>query len=149
MAFSNPAVDATDAARALRALAHETRTIESPTQVYQTIGALSEALYALGQSLDQIADWHERNLEHAMNDDGDRQAGRHDATAAALLLRDAANQARAVNRPLREAFAHNGRIVWNYDRIEAAEQDRARPLPPASAFGRSSAPAAEHGSLGR
>ncbi|TWE13082.1 hypothetical protein [Rudaeicoccus suwonensis] len=149
MAFSNPAVEATEAARALRLLARETRTIESPTHVYQTLGALSEALYALGESLDQLADWHERNVEHAMNDDGDRTAGRQDATAAALLLRDAATLARRVKGPLREAFAHNGRIAWSPDHIEAAERNRARPLPPASMFGRNSAPMPQNGSLGR
>ncbi len=140
--YDNPAADASEAAEALRALAHATRTFTDPSDTYRVLGSLSGALISLQQSLDQLADWHERNADHAATDDGDRAAGRGDATAAGDYLHHAAERVEHAHRSLNEAFNYNGRIAWQ----QPGTVGRGRPasshagteqgrLAPPSAFG--------------
>lgn len=55
----DPAAEADEAARALRALAHATRSIDDPRQIYSVLGSLTTAVASLRQSLHQIAARHE------------------------------------------------------------------------------------------
>ena len=57
--FNNPAADAAEAQQALRGLAHATRSIDDPGQIYSVLGSLSEAAASLGQSLHQLAAFHD------------------------------------------------------------------------------------------
>ena len=57
--FDNPAEDADEACEALRGLAHATRSIDDPRQIYPVLGSLSSAAASLGQSLHQIASCRE------------------------------------------------------------------------------------------
>lgn len=58
--YSDPRADADAAREALRGLAHATRTIGEPGDTYAVLGSLSAGLASLGQSLDQLAEWHHR-----------------------------------------------------------------------------------------
>ena len=52
--FDNPAADASKAEQALRGLAHATRRIEDPSQIYGVLGSLSRGIASLSQSLHQL-----------------------------------------------------------------------------------------------
>ena len=56
--YNGPRSHAQDAREALRRLAHETRTLEDPTDIYPVLGDLSNALVSLAQTLHQIGDFH-------------------------------------------------------------------------------------------
>ena len=88
--FDDPVADAAEASEALRGLAHASRTFSQPAEMYGVIGDLSSGIRSLRQSLEQIADVHERKAAHAFHDDGDHDAGVRDALAAAEELRQCA-----------------------------------------------------------
>lgn len=138
--YENPAADADEAAEALRGLAHASRVVTDPSDTYGVLGSLSAALASLGQSLEQLADWHDRNAVVAADDDGDHRAGRRDAMAAGEYLRDAAGRVRQAHGALDEAFSHNGRVAWQTGTDtklarRGAGRDRPGGLAPPSAFG--------------
>ena len=148
--FDNPAVDAEEAAEALRGLAHASRAISDPGDTYRVLGSLSAALASLQQSPEQLADWHDRNTDRASDDSGDRQNGRRDALAASEYLRHAAGRVQQAHGALNEAFNHTGRIAWH---PTAAHRDDGRRQPgrlaPTSAFGTDSTPHRGPDALGR
>ena len=53
--FTNPNGDAEEAREALRGLAHATRSIDDPTDIYPVLGSLTNGLASLAQSLHQLA----------------------------------------------------------------------------------------------
>lgn len=57
--FNDPSADAAEARQALRGLAHATRAIEDPSTVYELLGAISQSLASLEQTLHQIASCHD------------------------------------------------------------------------------------------
>lgn len=57
--FDNPAADADEVQTALRALAHATRSIDDPREIYSVLGSLTSALASMSQSLHQIASFHD------------------------------------------------------------------------------------------
>lgn len=57
--FENPAADADEVQTALRALAHATRSIEDPRQIYSVLGSLTSSVASLSQSLHQLAAFHD------------------------------------------------------------------------------------------
>ena len=59
--FDNPAADAAEAEQALRGLAHATRRIEDPSQIYGVLGSLSRATASLSQSLHQLGSHHDNH----------------------------------------------------------------------------------------
>lgn len=63
--FENPAADADEVQTALRALAHATRSIEDPREIYSVLGSLTSAVASLGQSLHQIAAFHDGHPRQA------------------------------------------------------------------------------------
>jgi len=60
--FENPSADAAEAQQALRGLAHATRLIDDPRQIYSILGSLSTAAASLAQSLHQRR-WSPRRTE--------------------------------------------------------------------------------------
>ncbi len=60
--FENPAADADEVQTALRALAHATRSIDDPRQIYSVLGSLTSAVASMSQSLHQIASFHDGDL---------------------------------------------------------------------------------------
>lgn len=61
--FENPAADADEVQTALRALAHATRSIEDPRQIYSVLGSLTAAVASLSQSIHQVAAFHDARAE--------------------------------------------------------------------------------------
>ncbi len=57
--FENPAADADEVQTALRALAHATRCIDDPRQIYSVLGSLTSAVASLSQSLHQLGAFHD------------------------------------------------------------------------------------------
>lgn len=57
--FNDPAADADEAQQALRGLAHATRSIDDPRNIYPVLGSLSAAVASLEQSLHQLAAFHD------------------------------------------------------------------------------------------
>jgi len=150
--YENPVADATEAAEALRGVAHATRTFTDPSDSYRVLGWFSTALVSLRQSLDQLADWHDRNTDHAATDDGDRRQGHYEAAMAAVELRDAADAVQQAHQSLNTAFSHNGRIAWQPGpdlARRSPDRDSSRRLAPPSAFGTDTASRERPDSLGR
>jgi hypothetical protein len=76
LAPHRPPEHASDAREALRRLAHTTRQVEDPTEIYAILGDLSNALASLAQSLHQIGDFHDGAATKRSWVDGDVRAGR-------------------------------------------------------------------------
>lgn len=57
--YEDPAADADEVQAALRALAHATRSINDPRQVYAVRGSLTASVTSLRQSLHQLAEVHD------------------------------------------------------------------------------------------
>jgi hypothetical protein len=57
--FESPAADADEVQTALRALAHATRSIDDPREIYSVLGSLTSAVASLSQSLHQLAAIHD------------------------------------------------------------------------------------------
>lgn len=63
--FEDPAADADDVQTALSALAHATRSIDDPRQIYSVLGSLTSAVASMSQSLHQIASFHDGGPQRA------------------------------------------------------------------------------------
>ena len=74
--FENAAADADEAQTALRALAHATRAINDPRQIYSVLGSLTSAVASLSQSLHQLAGFHDGAAKRGVWVAGDSRAGR-------------------------------------------------------------------------
>ena len=111
--FTDPTVDAAEASQARRGLGHASRTFERPAEMYGVIGDLSSGIRSLRQSLEQLADVHERKAAHAFDDDGDHDAGVRDALAAAEELRQCALLVDRADDRLSAGFIAAGRIAWH------------------------------------
>lgn len=59
--FDEPAAHAAEAEQALRGLAHATRRIEDPSQIYAVLGSLSRATASLSQALHQLGAYHDNH----------------------------------------------------------------------------------------
>lgn len=55
--FNDPIADADELREASRGLAHATRSLSDPTDVYAVLGALSSSLASMTQSLHQLGDF--------------------------------------------------------------------------------------------
>jgi hypothetical protein len=110
---SEPAASAADTAReALRGLAHATQAIPEPGDSYEVLGSLHAGLASLRQTLDQLADWHERHAPAAVTS-GARGIGHQVAAEiAAAELREAAAFLERASVRVSAAWSHNGRVVW-------------------------------------
>ncbi|WP_022883673.1 hypothetical protein [Glaciibacter superstes] len=110
--FDAPFPDAVDAYAALRRLAHETRTITTPAQMYPMLGELLGTVRALRQVLDQLATANVNHRAYALDDNGNHLAGAHSALAAADELAQAVTALDQVHDRLDQASGHSSRIAW-------------------------------------
>lgn len=114
MVSSEPAGAAADTAReALRGLAHATRSIPEPSESYPVLGSLHAGLASLRQTLDQLADLHDRHAPRAATTDLRQLCGEVAAEIAAAELREAATLLDRAYSRVSAAWSHNGRIVWH------------------------------------
>ena len=85
--FEDPTADAAEAQQALRGLAHATRSIDDPTQIYAVLGSLSAAAASFEQSLHQLAQFHDR-AQATGHGDAARAAAHTGLVGAAPCRRD-------------------------------------------------------------
>lgn len=111
--FDNPLSDAAEASKALRGLAHATRTFDNPADTHAVIGDLLSGVRSLRQVFDQLATIHLTHQDRAYNDAGDHEIGAGDALAASDELHDAGSLLDAAIDRLDAASQASGRIAWH------------------------------------
>lgn len=122
--FEDPAADANDAEQALRGLAHATRRIDDPAQIYSVLGSLSQAVASLNQSLHQIGSFHDHRSNHTVPEQrGPRQAGA--AYRASWDLHRAAEILTIVGESIDSAQAAEATIVYQSRHLAAPARGHA------------------------
>jgi hypothetical protein len=111
--FNDPAADAAEAQQALRGLAHATRAIDDPTQVYAVLGSLSQAAASLEQSLHQVAAFHDGPARKRSWVTGDPKAGRAAAYQVSWELHRAGEILRQVAAGLDRAHETAATIAYD------------------------------------
>ncbi|MBU8577600.1 hypothetical protein [Brevibacterium luteolum] len=111
--FYDPVADASEAAEALRGLAHASRDFAHPEDAYGVIGDLLGGVRSLQQSIEQIAARHARHEGRAFDDAGNQAVGIRDARTAAEQLAAAAATLGQVEDQLNTASQTAGRIAWH------------------------------------
>lgn len=116
--FEDPAADAADAEQALRGLAHATRQLNDPAQIYSVLGSASQAVASLAQALHQIGSFHDRCGANATVSLGDpQQAGA--AYRASWDLHRAAEMLTSVGKSIDSAHQAESTIVYKPRGLEA------------------------------
>ena len=111
--FNDPAADAAEAQQALRGLAHATRSIEDPREIYSVLGSLSTAAASLSQSLHQIASSHEGPAQNTSRVSDDSRAGRAAAYQVSWELHRAGEILRQVAQSIDHAHEAEATIVYD------------------------------------
>ncbi len=97
---------------ATRQLAHSARTVPSPTDSYELLGALRATATHLEQVATQLASWHD-NAEEGVEHNGEDGSGDGAATAtAAGELRQAAACLSDAVEHLSSAHSANSVVRW-------------------------------------
>lgn len=120
--FENPAADADEARTALRALAHATRSIDDPRDIYSVLGSLTMALGSLSRSLHQLAGFHDGSNSKAKWATEDNPKDRSAAYRVSWDLHRAGEMVRQVGEVIENA--HQAEAILRYHREV--------PTPPAS-----------------
>ncbi|MFH5824727.1 hypothetical protein [Georgenia sp. AZ-5] len=111
--YENPVPSAQEAAEAVRALAHATRSFGDDTSgTYWVVGELLSTARRLEQVLHQGAAAHHDGRDKARGEDGSPVTGRAHALTAAGELRRAAQLLGQAEAHLNAASKHSGKIVW-------------------------------------
>ena len=112
--FENPAADADEVQAALRALAHATRSIDDPRQVYSVLGSLTSAIASLSQSLHQLAAFHDGEVKKGVWVAGDSRAGRVATYQVSWELHRAGEILRQVSESIASAHNAESRITYTH-----------------------------------
>lgn len=120
--FGNPAADADEVQAALRALAHATRSIDDPRDIYSVLGSLTLALGSLSQTLHQLAAFHDGSNSKARWATEDNPKARSAAYRVSWDLHRAGEMVRQVGEVIENA--HEAEAILRYH--------REFPIPPAS-----------------
>lgn len=121
--FEKPAADADEVQTTLRALAHATRSIDDPREIYSVLGSLTSAVASLSQSLHQLAAYHDgrhRDTSWVPTDSAEARAA---ASRVSWDLHRAGEMARQVGDVI--ANAHEAEAMLAYHR-EFPEPSAAR-----------------------
>ena len=111
--FSKPSVDADEALAALRGLAHATRSIDDPTEIYAVLGSLSSALASLEQVLHQLGQFHDGPTRQHTPITGDPRHGRAASYQVARELHRAAEIVHQVAAGLDRAHQVEATIAYD------------------------------------
>lgn len=125
--FYDPTADASEAAEALRGLAHASRSIDRPDDLYSIVGNLLDGARSLSQVLDHLATAHRSHQAHAFDDTGSHRIAVTQAQAAAQALGHASRLLDHAESSLNTASQAAGRIAWHSDPY-LAEPAAAEPL---------------------
>lgn len=120
--FENPAADADEVQAALRALAHATRSIDDPRDIYSVLGSLTLALGSLSQTLHQLAGFHDGSNSKAKWATEDNPKARSAAYRVSWDLHRAGEMVRQVGEVIENA--HEAEAILRYH--------REFPIPPVS-----------------
>ena len=113
LAPHRPPEHASDAREALRRLAHTTRQVEDPTEIYAILGDLSNGLASLAQSLHQIGDFHEGPARKRAWVTGDPRTGRAASYQVAWELHRAAEMVHQVAAGIDRAHEVEATITYD------------------------------------
>ena len=113
--FEDPAADADEVRTALRALAHATRSIDDPRQIYSVLGSLTSAVASMSQALHQVASFHD-TANAGARVASDSHAGRAAGYQVSWELHRAGEILHQVSVSIAEAHNAEGHIT--YDRRE-------------------------------
>jgi hypothetical protein len=108
-----PRTHADEAREALRLLAHATRDIEDPTEIYPVLSELSNGLASLAQSLHQIGDFHEGPARKRAWVTGDPRTGRAASYQVAWEVRRAAEMIQQVATAIDRAHEVEATIAYD------------------------------------
>ncbi|WP_148575311.1 hypothetical protein [Nocardioides caldifontis] len=104
--FEKPSVDADEAQQALRGLAHATRSIKDPQQLYPTLGSVAAAAASMSQSLHQLASFHDGPARRTGWAPGDSAGDSAGARAASYRVSWELHRAGEILRYVSEAISH-------------------------------------------
>lgn len=110
--FANPAADADEVQTTLRALAHATRAIDDPRQIYSVLGSLTSAVASLSQSLHQLAAFHDGAAQRGVWVAGDSRAGRAATYQVSWELHRADEILHQVAESIGSAHSAEARITY-------------------------------------
>ncbi|MFL6108029.1 MAG: hypothetical protein ACJ716_01595 [Marmoricola sp.] len=110
--FENPAADADEVQAVLRALAHATRSIDDPRDIYSVLGSLTAALGSLSQSLHQLARFHDGANSSAKWATEDTPTARSAAYRVSWDLHRAGEMVRQVGEVVENA--HEAEAILRY-----------------------------------
>lgn len=119
--FENPAADADEAQQSLRGLAHATRSIRDPNDIYPTLGSLSRAVASMSQSVHQLASFHDGPSRKTGWAPEDSAGARSAAYRVSWDLHRAGEMLRQVAETI--DHAHEAEAILAYHR-EFPEQSR-------------------------
>ena len=111
--FNDPAADAEEAQQALRGLAHATRSIDDPTQIYPVLRSLSAAAASLEQTLHQLARFHDGPARKRTWVSGDDRAARAASHQISWRLHRAGEILRQVAVSLDHAHEAEASIAYD------------------------------------
>lgn len=110
--FEDPATDADDVQAALRALAHATRTIDDPRQIYSVLGSLTSAVASLSQTLHQLASFHDASGRQDVSVATDARARRAATYQVSWELHRAGEILSQVSDSISHAHTAESRITY-------------------------------------
>jgi hypothetical protein len=109
---NSPEAHADGARQALRQLAHVTRRVADPTQIYPILGDLSNALASFAQSLHQIAAFHDAPPQEHARLPRDARAARAASYQVAWELHRAAEMIAQATKTLDKAHELEATITY-------------------------------------
>jgi hypothetical protein len=112
--FDDAAADAAEAQQALRGLAHATRTIDDPGQIYSALGSLSRAAASLEQTLHQLGAFHDGPARKHARLNGDERTGRAASHQVSFELHRAGEILRQVAAALDRAHEVEAQIAYDH-----------------------------------
>ncbi|CUR54291.1 hypothetical protein NOCA2150033 [metagenome] len=110
--FQDPVREAAQAREALRCLAHSTRAIDDPRQIYSVLGSLSAGGSSLEQSLPQLAAFHDGAAQTRTWTTDVDVASRAAAHKVSWELHRAGEELRQVSAPLEHAHEVAASIAY-------------------------------------
>ncbi|MDQ3155398.1 MAG: hypothetical protein M3Q98_01535 [Actinomycetota bacterium] len=110
--FEDPAADADEAQTALRALAHATRSIDDPRQIYSVLGSLTSSIASLSQSLHQLAAFHDTPSKMSTWVVSDSRTARAAAQQVSLELHRSAEILHQVAESVGHAHSSEATITY-------------------------------------
>ena len=131
--FTNPNDDAEEAREALRGLAHATRSIDDPSDIYPVLGSLTNGLTSLAQALHQLGDFHDGPALKRSWMSSDARKGRSASYQVSWELHRAAEMLRQVAESIDRA--HEVEATIAYDSTDFSTARSAEHVPVDHGFG--------------